>query len=55
MGLVIERVGTTTDSLKSKPRICFTCKQRKTGLFGLSPNGDPMCGDCLRAIGRPID
>jgi hypothetical protein len=47
MALKVETRGlTTTESLTSKPTQCFTCKQRKTGVFDTDPNGDPRCPDC---------
>ena len=48
MALKIEKRGEgmvkTTDP--PKPHLCHTCKQRKTGIFGIDPNGNPQCGDC---------
>lgn len=56
MALVVQREMTTTDSIKkSKPEICRTCGLRKEQLYTLDANGRPMCADCSRALGRPID
>lgn len=45
----------TTESIKSRGRLCNTCKAKKEGMFTLDPNGNPLCADCARAMGRPID
>ena len=58
MALKVERRGgpVTSDNLStSKPLLCYTCKLRKTGLFGTDPYNKPACADCLRAMNRPID
>lgn len=54
MALKVERTGTTSTNLDNKPNLCYTCKQRKTGLFGIDGNGNPRCADCAKAAGRPI-
>lgn len=54
MALKVERVGTTTDTMGSKPNLCHTCKERKTGVFTLDVYAKPQCGDCARAQGKPI-
>lgn len=55
MALIVQREGlTTTDSMRNKPMLCHACRTRKTGVFTLSADNKPMCGDCAAAIGRPI-
>ncbi|HEX9015553.1 MAG TPA: hypothetical protein VF960_06045 [Chloroflexota bacterium] len=57
MALIVQRERgiTTSDSMKSKPRQCFTCKERKTGLFTVDANGNPLCSDCHERIrGVPL-
>ena len=56
MALVVQKAGgTTTASINTKPRQCWTCKLRREGLFGVDENGNPRCGDCCRLAGKPID
>ena len=56
MALVVERQGQgTTSEMQNKPQTCFTCKQKKEGLFTLSAQNQPMCADCARTAKRPID
>jgi len=55
MALVVQRQGTTTESMQQKARQCHTCKLRKEGLFGVDENGNPRCADCCRSVGKPID
>jgi hypothetical protein len=54
MALRVEYKGGTTTELNDKPPICFTCKTRKRGVFGVDGNGNPRCADCAKAAGRPI-
>jgi hypothetical protein len=55
MALKVERVGSrTTTDMDNKPMQCWTCHERKTGLFGIDPNGRPRCADCAKEAGRPI-
>ena len=55
MALIVQQQGTSSESIRSAPRQCHTCKLRKAGLFGLDENGNPRCSDCCRAVGKPID
>jgi hypothetical protein len=54
MALKVERVGTTSDSIGTKPNLCHTCKERKTGLFTTDVYGKPMCYDCAVIAGRMV-
>jgi hypothetical protein len=54
MALKVERRGTTTDNISSKPSLCHTCKERKEGLFTVDVYGKPMCYDCAVAAGRMV-
>lgn len=54
MALKTEQRGTTSDTIKDQPRTCWTCKQKREGLFGTDANGNPTCQGCMKALGRPI-
>lgn len=54
MALKIEQRGTTSDGIQSKPMLCHTCKERKTGVFTIDVYGKPMCHDCAVAAGRAV-
>lgn len=49
MALIVNRpeFTGTTSSRTNKPNTCFTCKEKKTGVFRLDPNGRPQCFDCM--------
>ena len=55
MALVVERRVTTTNSIEPKAQLCHTCRERKSQLFTIGVDGKPICADCCRKIGRPID
>ena len=57
MALIVQREAnlTTSDSLRGKPQLCHTCRERKTGVFTLDAEQKPMCNDCHVSLrGRPI-
>ena len=48
MALIKNRVSLTTAAdIESKPRICHTCKERKTGIFRMDAYGKAQCFDCM--------
>ena len=55
MALIVQRDRpAVSQNANSKPLMCFTCKERKTGKFTTDHEMKPQCGDCAAAIGRPI-
>lgn len=54
MPLKTENQRTTTTTLTDRLPLCWTCKQRKSGVFGMDGYGNPRCADCAKAAGRPI-
>lgn len=54
MGINIVQSSPSKPVVKRLPQ-CHTCLERKGGLFTVSVNGKPMCADCARTAGKPID
>jgi hypothetical protein len=54
MALINNRVGTTSSTIRTKPRQCHTCKEYKEGIFRLDGNGRPQCYDCMPEKEKPL-
>lgn len=55
MAIIQNRVYTgTTSTSKDRPMTCHTCKEKKTGVFGMDSNGRPCCFDCLPEADKAI-
>jgi hypothetical protein len=54
MALLTIYKGTNTDTAGTKPMQCWTCKDRKTGVFTVDAYGKPMCPDCAKKAGRAV-
>jgi len=54
MALRVEYKGTSTTEI-DKPMQCWTCHERKTGVFTVDAYGKPMCPDCAKKAGRAIE
>lgn len=55
MAVLQQNKGEPPQSGQGKPQPCNQCRERKTGLWTVDPNGKPICADCARKMGRPID
>ena len=55
MPLVSERTYLPPPTIVKRLPECHTCHERKAGLFTLDVQHKPICADCARKAGKPID
>ena len=54
MALIRVREGPGYTTTSPKLPTCFTCKEKKSGLFTRDANGSPQCADCAANQGKPL-